>query len=263
MKDYYRILGVDRSATSDDIKRAFRRLASQHHPDKGGDTTRFQEIQEAYAILGDDAKRQRYDSPQPQGMQFNFGTTGFDIDQLFAMFGQGKRAQAVRTPRLTLWIGLRDAAEGGDRAVAMQVGDTVSNVSISIPVGIADGDIIRYPALAPGGQDLVITFRIKDEPGWIRNGQDLTCEIDVDILDLILGSQINFKDVRGRSLLLTVPGATQPGTLLRLRGQGLPASTLPGRHGQRPGDLIVRVRAKFPERFSDQFLSAVRQERGH
>lgn len=263
VKDYYQILGVPRTATSDEIKLAFRKLASQHHPDKGGDTTRFQEIQEAYAVIGDDIKRQQYDSPQPRGMQFDFGTSGFDIDQLFAMFGGGARGQHVRTPRLTLWIGLRDAVEGGDRAVAMQVGKTVSNVSIAIPVGVTDGDSIRYPALAPGGQDLIITYRIRPEPGWIRDGQDLGCEVDVSIYDLILGNQISMQDVRGRSLLLTIPSGTQPGTQLRLRGQGLPASTIPGRHGQKPGDLLVRVRARLPDRFSDDFLAAARRERGH
>lgn len=262
MKDLYQILGVDRRASPDEIKQSYRRLASQHHPDKGGDKERFQEIQQAYAVLSDPAQRQQYDNPQPQGMQFNFGQ-GFDLDQLFAMFGQGARGHSVRTPRLTLWIGLRDVAEGGDRTVAMQVGDTVSNVQISIPAGLSDGDTVRYPGLAPGGHDLIITFKIRPEPGWGRDGQDLSCEVDISFYDLILGGEVTIRDIRGRSLALAVPAGTQPGSLLRLRGQGLPPSSLPGRHGGRQGDLMIRVKIRMPERFSDDFLQAVRRERGH
>lgn len=265
MKDYYQILGIAKSATADEIKMAFRRLASQHHPDKGGDTQRFQDIQEAYGVLGDPARRQEYDNPRPQGINFNFQHHGFDLDQLFAMFGGGggMRGQSARTPRLTLWLGLRDVAEGGDRTVAMQVGDTVSNVQISIPAGLSDGDTIRYPGLAPGGHDLIITFKIRDEPGWSRAGQDLTCEVDVAFYDLVLGGEVTIHDVRGRALSLTIPARTQPGALLRLRGQGLPASALPGRSGGRTGDLLVRVRVSLPDHFSADFLDAVRRERGH
>ena len=262
MKDHYRTLGIERTASADDVKQAYRRLASQHHPDKGGDKERFQAIQEAYSILGDPDQRQQYDNPRPQGMQFNFGQ-GFDLDQLFAMFGHGGRGHSARTPRLTLWIGLRDVAEGGDRTVAMQVGDTVSNVQISIPAGLSDGDTVRYPGLAPGGHDLIITFKIRAEPGWSRDGQDLSCEVDISFYDLILGGEVTIRDIRGRNLALAVPAGTQPGSLLRLRGQGLPASSLPGRYGGRSGDLLVRVCMRLPERFSDDFLQAVRRERGH
>ena len=80
MSDHYATLGVARTATPDEIKRAFRKLASQHHPDKGGDTARFQQIQAAYDVLGDAAKRQQYDNPQPFGGQNPFGQHGFNFD---------------------------------------------------------------------------------------------------------------------------------------------------------------------------------------
>ena len=261
MKDYYQILGVHRQAAPDEIKRAYRRMASQHHPDKGGDTTRFQEIEEAYRVLSDPDQRSAYDNPRPN-VHMQFGPGGIDLDQIFSMFGHNMRQHHTRTPRLTLWIGLRDVAEGGRRTVALQIGNQSSNVEIDVLPGIGDGDTIRYPGLAPGGQDLIITFRIQNTPGWSREGADLTTEVDVSIYDLILGGDIQVIDIRNRPLLLTIPAGTQPGTALRMRGQGLPASTIPGRAGGRPGDMIVRVRARLPVRYSQEFLDAVKRERG-
>lgn len=262
MNDFYQILGVDRRATADEIKAAYRRLASQHHPDKGGDKERFQEIQQAYAVLGDQQQRQQYDNPQPQFGGMNFGANGFDLDQIFNMFGAQMRGAQSRTPRLQLWIGLRDAAEGGARTVAIQVNNTVENISIDIPVGVADGDAIRYPGLAPGRQDLIITYRIRPEQGWTRDGVDVTRELTISIYDLILGAEVPVEDIRGRQLLLKIPAGTQPGALMRMRGQGLPASTLPGRAGSRAGDMLVRVAARVPTTFSSEFIDAVRRERG-
>ena len=88
MSDHYSTLGVAKTATQDEIKKAYRKLASQHHPDKGGDTKKFQDIQTAYETLGDEQKRSQYDSPQPQGVHFEFGGPGgFDLGSIFNMFG--------------------------------------------------------------------------------------------------------------------------------------------------------------------------------
>lgn len=262
MKNHYQTLGIDRSASAEDIKRAYRRLASQHHPDKGGDTSRFQEIEEAYRVLSDPEQRQQYDNPRSQWGSMNFGPGAFDLDQIFNMFGARPQGSA-RAPRLNLWVSLRDVAQGGSRTVALQVNNTIENIEIDIPQGLADGDTIRYPGLAPGGHDLIITFRIRPEPGWSREGSDLMTDLEVNIYDLILGGQITVTDIRGRALQLSIPAGTQPGSLLRMRGQGLPASTLPARAGGRPGDMLVRIRARLPANFSSEFLDAVKRERGH
>ena len=262
MKNYYQILGVPKTATAEDIKRAYRKLASQHHPDKGGDKARFQEIQEAYNILGDPEQRQQYDNPMPSGVHVNFAQGGFDFDQVFNMFGANLRGHNPRVPRMTLWVTLKDVIEGGPRTVALQLGDQVSHIQIDIPQGVAENDTIRYPGLAPGGADLIINYRIRPEPGWQREGQDLITEIPVPLYDLILGGQITVRDVRGRELMLTVPAGTQPGTSLRMRAQGIPPSTIPGKSTNRVGDIMVRLSVKIPDRFSDHFLDAVRKERG-
>jgi curved DNA-binding protein len=260
MKDYYGILGVSRTASDDEIKRAYRRLASQHHPDKGGDKERFQEIQEAYAVLGDEHKRSEYDNPRQQ-VHINMGPGGFDFDQIFQMFGAQFRPQQQSVTRITLWIRLEDSARGGARPVSLQVGSSVSTVEISIPIGIDDGDTVRYAGVAPGGLDLVVTFRIAPDARWQRDGRNVTTDIELLAWDLLLGTQTSIQDLAGSTLLLTVPPRTNPGTMLRLKGRGLPPSSLPGRHGGAAGDLFVRVQARWPDDIAPQLLSAIRDHR--
>ena len=263
MKDYYKTLGVDRAATPDQIKQAYRRLASQHHPDKGGDTAQFQEIQEAYATLSDDAKRSMYDrGGNPSQAHFHSGP-GFDFDAIFNIFGADLRGQRRSSPRLELWIGLEDVAIGGGRTVSLQVNGTVSNVEINIPPGIQNGDTVRYPGLAPGGQDLIIVYRIKPHARWQTDGINLVAEHPVDIWDLMLGADIAIKDLLGNELILTVPPETQPGSLLRARGRGLPARQLPGdRIQQQKGDLLVRIPGRIVGPVDPDILDAIRKFRG-
>ena len=106
--DHYSTLGVGKNATPDDIKKSYRKLASKHHPDKGGDTATFQKIQVAYDVLSDPEKRQQYDSPAPQGFPgagFNFHGGGFNMDEIFGqMFRQHQQQQQQQVYRTTVWI---------------------------------------------------------------------------------------------------------------------------------------------------------------
>lgn len=265
MTDYYATLGVNRTATAAEIKQAFRRLASQHHPDKGGDTAKFQAIQAAYATLGDEQKRAEYDNPRPQFSGFGArGGPDVNLNDIFSqMFGgmnmQGQRQQ---TPRLSLWITLEDVARGGPKLVALQVGSRVSNVEVSIPAGINDGDTVRYAKLSPDGNDLVITFRIKPDPVWRRDGKNITTERLVSVWTLITGGEIVVTDLTGANLSLTIPARTQPGSLLRARGRGLPGSSLPGHYSGGNGDLFVKLDGQLPAVISDDLINAIRQETG-
>jgi len=262
VKDYYKILGVSRTSSIDDIKRAYRRLASQHHPDKGGDTARFQEVEEAYRVLGDPSQRQVYDNPRPHvNVNFSSGTDGFDLNDLFQMFGRNFQRQQGSIARLTLWVDLVDVVRGGPRVVALQVGNSVSNIEIDIPPGIEEGDTIRYPGLAPGKQDLVITYRIKPDPRYERQGRNIIMTQSVSLWDLILGAEIEIQDLIGNRVLLTVPPRTQPGALLRLRGKGIPPKTFGNQTSGSGGDLLVRMTAKIPEDISSSLLEQIKQER--
>ena len=258
--NHYQTLGVDRNATPDEIKRAYRRLASQHHPDKGGDKHKFQEIEEAYRTLSDPQKRAMHDNPHTQHPGFNFhtGAGGFDFESIFDIFGakfqhpQQRRAQHAI---MTLWITLKDATQGGRKTVSVGSIHGNSTVEIEIPRSINDGDSVQYGGIGPGGMDMIVTFRIHPDPKWHRNGLTLQSEENVSIWDLILGTELPIKDIMGNILSLTVPAGTQPGTVLRLRNRGLT-----DRNGQ-TGDLLIRVQGRIPDNISAELLEHINQTR--
>jgi curved DNA-binding protein len=259
MPDHYAALGVARTASPDEIKRAFRKLASQHHPDKGGDTQKFQTIQAAYDTLGDAAKRQQYDNPQPQfagmpgGAQFNMG-------DIFAQMFGGHPGFAQQHPRrnhmrMSLWITLKDVSTGGHRQVAVGSPQGQSTIEIDIPPGINDGDMVQYQGLAPGGQDLVIEFRIHPHPQFRRDGLNLTVDHKCAVWDMILGGDTTVINLDSTQLVVTIPPLTDNSTTLRLRGRGLR-----DRKGA-TGDLFVRLHAQLPSSISPELAEAIQQHR--
>lgn len=261
MKDYYTILGVPKTATADEIKRAYRSLAMKHHPDRGGDVAQFQDIQEAYATLGDPAKRQQYDSPHHSFNAFPGG--GFDFNAIFDMFGSDLKGQVRRPPpRISLWVTLLDVITGGPRTISLQLGNSVSSVEINIPRGIHNDDTIRYPGIAPSGQDLIVNFKIKPDPNWANDNGNLITEKIVDIWDLILGCELGVTDIQGNQLMLTVPPETQPGTILRARGKGLPRRQLPGDRPGPAGDLLIKIQAKINGPVDPLIIEAIRKTKG-
>jgi DnaJ-class molecular chaperone len=259
MSDYYDTLGVPRTASADDIKKAYRRLASQHHPDKGGDTAKFQQIQAAYETLSDDQKRAAYNNPQQHTQHFGGGFPGnpFDLNGIFSqMFGQQMHAQQQQQRRqvtMNLWISLADAIRGGAKTVSVSTAVGTTTVQIDIPRSIQDGDNVQYGGIAPGGMDLIVQFRINPDPVWHRDGFNLHCERKVDIWKLILGSDVEVHTPTGSTLSMTVPPRTQPGSIMRLKGQGLVSKNGP------PGDILVRMQARIPDAIPDALLDAIQQ----
>lgn len=261
MPDYYAALGMTKTATAAEIKQAYRKLASQHHPDKGGDTAKFQEIQTAYAILSDDQKRAAYDNPNPfgagPGAGFPPGGQPFDFDNIFNIFGtQFRQQHSQQRPqsRMSLWISLRDVAICGSRIVSMGTQNGSQEISVDIPQGINDGDNVRYPGLGPNGTDLIIQFRVHPEKNWARSDYNLITESTVSVWKLIAGGTINIADIRGNKLELTVPSKTQPGTILRARSRGLP-----DQRGNL-GDMLVRLNARIPPTISPELMAAIAKE---
>lgn len=260
MKNYYETLGVDRNASAEEIKRAYRKLASQHHPDKGGDKTKFQEVQAAYDTLSDDHKRAQYDNPQPQFGGFGFRPDApFDFETIFNVFGtrfqQPGQQQRRQQARMSLWITLRDVAEGGKKNISVGTHAGTHAVEIEIPVGINDGDSVQYPNIGPGNMDIIITFRIHNDPKWTRHELNLYTEHTINIWDLIVGGTTDITNLLGKSLTLTIVPGTQPGTMLRLKGQGLS-----NRRGH-TGDLLVKVQAEIPNNISPELLEMIKNQK--
>ena len=256
MTDYYATLGVARNATQDEIKRAFRRLASQHHPDKGGDTKKFQEIQAAYDTLGDAGKRQAYDNPQPQFQGFGGGAQFGNMHDIFAQMFGGQSPFGQQQPRrnhvrMSLWITLLDVARGGRRPVALGTQAGTSTVEIEIPLGINDGDNVQYSGIAPGGQDLVIQFRVQPHADFQRQGLNLATTHKVSVWTLIMGGDTEVQTVEGSRLVVKIAPHTQPGTTLRLRSQGLRDQS-----GQK-GDLMALIQAEIPTTIAPEIIAAI------
>jgi DnaJ-class molecular chaperone len=254
MQNPYQTLGVNRDATADEIKRAYRRLASQHHPDKGGDKAKFQEVQQAYDTLTNPQSHAGYDNPGFGGFRAD---APFDFQTIFDIFGtrfqhpaqaqQQRRQQA----RMSLWVTLRDVAAGGRRTISVGTQQGTHAVEIEIPAGINDGDTVQYSGIGPGGMDLVVSYRIHPEPRFTRQDLNLYTEHAVDIWQLITGGTTQVKDILGNTLEMTVPSRTQPGTTVRLRGRGLN-----GRNTS-PGDLLVKLQAQIPDHIDPELLSLI------
>jgi curved DNA-binding protein len=258
MTSHYETLGVSKTATPDEIKKAYRKLASQHHPDKGGNTAKFQEIQTAYDVLGDSQKRSEYDNPRPQfgGFGGHPNNQNFDFDSIFSMFGtqfQNPHARRAQRAQMTLWITLTDVAKGGNRTVSVGTQHGTHAVEIDVPKGINDGDNVQYQGIGPGGMDMIVTFRIHPDPRFVRQHLNLHTEQTVNIWDLILGCDLPVRDILGNEFSMVVPARTQPGTILRLKGKGLPS-----RNGAQ-GDFMIKLQARIPDNISPELIEQITQ----
>lgn len=239
MTDYYGILGVDRNATAEDIKKAYRRLASQHHPDKGGDTAQFQQIQEAYAVLGDEQKRQQYDNPQPD-LSSLFGFGGGWSEQ----FGDVRR-RVHRNPDALVetHIPLMQAYTGTEVLIQTHFAKEV----VQIPAGVRDGTRIRisgkgysrYRELPPG--DLVVVIITDPPPGCQRNGDDVYQQLTVDALGAATGCEADLQHFTGKHVKVKIPAGSQHGHKLRMTGWGMPAPNT-----QQRGNLYIVLNISVP-----------------
>ena len=264
--DYYSILGVNKQATPEEIKKAYRKLASQHHPDKGGDTAKFQEIQTAYDTLSDPQKRQEYDNPHVnQNIHFDFGNSPFA--DIFAQFGFGPRGQFHQQQprrnkdlRVEVPVGLAETLQDQEKLISVQMTNGErKTVNITIPRGIASGTTMKYPGLGdhmfnnlPQG-DLLVTIQVLPHPTYIPNGLDLLTDLNINCFDAITGCQKNVVGLDGRVFLVSVPAGTQPNTKLKLTGEGLWAFRQDVK-----GSLYVNVNISIPKDLTIDQLNLIK-----
>lgn len=249
MKDFYQTLGVEKSATAEEIKQAYRKLAMKHHPDRGGDQAEFQAITEAYETLSDTNKRQHYDH-QHLRSGFRFQQNFDSVDSIFEQFFNQAR-RGPRAVQLSVWIGLEDVAVGGDRTINIADQSGQRLINITIPQGVSDGTTVRYPNLGPHNQDLIICFRIHPHRQFTRvNERDLSIDQTVDFWQLIMGSKKTITKLDGGKIEFSIPPRTAPDSTLRLKGQGL--TTRVG-----TGDLLIQIKAQMPREISQEILTAI------
>ena len=273
--DYYSILGVPKGASEEEIKKAYRKLAMKHHPDRGGDQTQFQKIQEAYATLGDAQKRAEYDNPQPQGFQFNFNTGNMD-DILQQMFGGGhpfghdpfahmRRPQRNRDIRIEISVELAETMQDQFRDITIQTGSGHrETVKVQIPRGVVNGSNVRYSGLGDNSDprlprgDLYVQFRVNPDARFYAQDLDLVYPVQVNAIDAMLGISIDVPNLEDKTFTVNIPAGSQPNSKFRIHNQGLWAMGRPVR-----GHLIVQVSIEIPRNLTPVQIDLLKQVKTH
>lgn len=285
-RDYYEVLGVKRDADADAIKRAYRKLAREHHPDRNpGDKqaeTRFKEVQEAYDVLSDKAKRAQYDQfgfagPQqgangaPGGFHWggggNFGE-GVQIDpsqfeEILSQFGgfpgmagfgqkprsgRSRRPQSREPARHELAVPFETAALGGRLSLSVDGHE----IDVRIPAGVEEGQTLRLQGQGPGGGDLLLKLGIEPHPYFKREGNNLVITTPITIAEAVLGAKIDVPTLQGGKLSFKVPPGTSSGARIRLRGQGI-----------KGGDQFVEIKIVAPAQIDDRSRALIEQFAQH
>lgn len=280
--DYYKVLGVEKNATEDDIKKAYRKLARKHHPDLNPNDKeahkKFQQINEANEVLSDPAKRKKYDqygkdwqhaeqfeqARQSQQRSSHFGQETFtgDFDEegfsdfftsLFGNSGGGFRQRQTKFRgedyQAELQLNLTDIYKTHQQVLTVNG----KNIRITIPAGVENGQKIKIkghgaPGINGGPHgDLYITFHIINNTKFKRSGNDLHTNVDLDLYTAVLGGDITVDTLDGKVKLKVKP-ETQNGVKIKLKGKGLPVY----KKSDEFGDLIITFEIKIPTNLTEK-----------
>jgi DnaJ-class molecular chaperone len=288
-EDPYKVLGLSRQASQDDIQKAYRKLAKKHHPDLNpGDRAaeeKFKQVSQAYDLLGDEEKRRRFDRGEidAQGQERpehrfyrEYADAGADhpyasragfedfadadiFSQFFRRGGGGERFRNVRMRGADVAYHLRvdflDAVRGARRTLTLPDG---SSMEISIPAGVEDGEVLRVrgkgsPGLNGGeAGDALIELEIAEHPVFRREGQDIHVELPITLDEAVLGGKVEVPTPMG-PVTMTIPARADSGRTLRLRGKGV--------QGRAKGDELVHLKVVLPERIDPELESFMRRWR--
>jgi curved DNA-binding protein len=267
--DPYQVLGVDQSASDQDIKQAFRKLAVQYHPDRGGDEDKFKEINEAYDKIKTQEKRQQFEASKRfggDGFNFNFSQGDpFDMQDIFTQFfGDGFRQQrryqrrpTNRNIQVSLEITLEDSYHGAKKLFNLD--QLPKKISVDIPKSIDSGQTIRYKGLgstavkeAPPG-DLLIKIYVQPHPVFTRTKLDVHIEQTVTCFDAIIGTKIVVDHIDGTKITIKVPPGTQPGTTMRIPEHGMTNMN------NQVGHLYVHINVAVPTNLTDKDKDDIRR----
>lgn len=280
-KDYYKILGVDRKASADEIRTTYRKLAMKYHPDKNpGDKKaeeRFKEINEAYQVLSDDAKRAKYDqlgsayssfrghggrasdfqwddwftqSAGQRGRAYtnvndvfgDGGVSGFS-DFFRAIFGEAVRSSSAYNAapqgyEQEVQISFDEAYHGTTR----QLQTHGKKLNVKIPAGVKTGSKVRVAGAGPEGIDLYLVINVQPDSRFEQDGSNLSTTSTVSVFTLILGGDAEVETPTGK-VKLNIPAGTSPEQVFRLAGRGMPNP----KDSKTKGDLYVKLKVQVPK----------------
>jgi DnaJ-class molecular chaperone len=271
-RDYYQVLGVERGASDAEIKRAFRELARQHHPDvnpnDGGE--QFREINEAYAVLSDREQRARYDRwGHPDD-----GATGLGavvdaaqdiINDVLRRTRRGR--QKGRDLRYTLEVTFEEAAFGATKSIQFESEGKQRELAVVVPAGTKDGAVKQYKGAGDPGKgggapgDLHVLVRVAEHATFRRDGLDVHSDHAITFTQAALGAVLDLPTLDG-PVKMRIPEGTQPGRIFRIRGRGIPQAS--GKNAPR-GDHLVHVQVEVPTELTPrqrQLLEELAKESG-
>ncbi|NIQ98132.1 MAG: J domain-containing protein [Desulfuromonadales bacterium] len=289
-KDYYQVLGLDKNAGEDEIKKAYRKLALKYHPDKNpGDSKaeeRFKEITEAYAVLSDPEKKRQYDQFGDADFQQRYSQEdifrGFDVGDIFREFGFGtedifgtifggqgraggspfgfdaRQQRAVKGQDYSMRIDIpfRQAILGGERQISYRHGASSEQIKVRIPPGVENGQKLRVAGKGgpspQGGPagDLFLEIHVQPDRVFSRSGDDLEVAVKVPFSGACLGTSVEVPTLEGTKKV-KVPAGMQSGGKIRLKGHGVPRL-----QGAR-GNLFAIIEIEVPKPLTEEQKEAV------
>jgi DnaJ-class molecular chaperone len=269
-RDFYEVLGVARDASPEAIKKAYRKLARQYHPDRNpGDKSaeeRFKEVQTAYDVLSDKTKREQYDRfgfqapgagaagegpfPWPGGgapgldpndlasiLRNLGGGGGEDLSDLFTRGRRRSRRARPEAVEAAVRIPFRTAALGGTVGLSIDG----RQIDLKIPAGVEEGKKLRLTGQGPEGSDLLVQLHIEPDPLFRREGNDVILTVPITVSEAVLGAKVDVPTLDGTHLTVTIPAGTSSGARLRLRGKGIAG-----------GDQYIEIKIAVPRKVDNR-----------